>query len=1299
MIGTFGLHVSNDWIMKNTLNIPWDEITLLDAARLRAALERAQRAHGDHREALMNALGRRAESARTVVERRRKGRPPVIAYPGELPVSQAREEIMRQVREHAVVIVCGDTGSGKTTQLPKMLLEMGCGIRGRIGCTQPRRLAAVSMAKRVADELGVPLKGTVGYQVRFDESFSAQTSIKFMTDGILLAEMPHDRLWMQYDALIIDEAHERSLNIDFILGCLKRLLEQRADLKVVISSATLDAERFSAFFNGAPIVRVEGRRFPVEDFYLPPNDEDEDLERQVLRGIDWITDVDAAGDVLVFLPGEREIHDVAELLRGRRWAHTEILPLYARLSLSEQQKVFTVGGRRRIVLSTNVAETSLTIPAIRYVVDSGLVRLLRFDPRFQVERLQLEMVSQASANQRRGRCGRVCDGICIRLYARETLEESEAFTPPEIQRTSLADVILRMKVSALPDLEEFPFIDPPRVALIREGYRTLMEIGALDEGRQLTRLGRALGRFQADPRIARMIVQGYREGCLEDVLTVTSALSIQDPRERPPDQREKADQAQRVWRDARSDFMTLLNLWKDWQGLKERSVSNSGRRRFCREHFLSMRRMMEWENLRREWSEQAGQLDWAAWGIHPAERDAEGERSGKERTTEERRYAAIHRSILSGIPMQIGEKDEGSAFRGTRDRAFVLFPGSSVFGRPPPWLMAFELVETTRLYARQAAAFSPEWVEQTAPHVCRAVYADPAWDAKNGFVYAKKSVMCGGLTLIEGQRVHYGPVDPAAARELFIMQGLIPAQMTVRHAWLREYRALLERVRGMEVKRRRPESLLNVYKLHDWFDQRLPREVYTAKDFDQWLLRHAESLHIHVDELVPDHDWTEEARKYPDTMVIEGVVFPLRYCFAPGEAGDGVRVECPADRIALITQAHLDWLIPGWLEEKILVLLRSLTKRIRLPLNPLAETAAFLAGASLPGAFTGYGPEAERREEEDDEVRPLRVVLADYVRGRLGEIVGPGDFDESKMPGWMRMRVDVRDADGRPLICTDDLDAARAACARTSLENAGSRAPSAPKPRAPEREKPAGRGESGGTDEAARAVRWFAAHYGEQMRAMEKRLVLSMQARLFLTSECKCPDPMRDLIDGAVLSLMTEANHGRVPETEEDVRRVAEKVRSECYGRAEEGVKQLEQVIRSWHESWERLLASRLESGPAGEDVLMQRRELFYPGFMKSPTELADYVRWMKALKIRAERAQYDAQKDAQKQGRLLPFRSRIYAALELLEKTPSRRTRELAALLQLWQEWRVQIFAQEAGTRIRVSEKILHESLTNAGV
>jgi ATP-dependent helicase HrpA len=940
-----------------------------------------------------------------------------ISYPEELPVSRCRDEIRDALRAHPVVIVCGDTGSGKTTQLPKIALELGLGRGGagkRIGCTQPRRLAATSVAKRVAEELEVSLGAEVGYQIRFEDRTSPDTRVKFMTDGILLAETRGDPGLSQYDTIVVDEAHERSLNIDFILGYLHRLLQRRSDLKILISSATLDSGQFSEFFSGAPVISVEGRTYLVEDHFHPPSHDRERMADQIRRAVEWLGDIDPFGDTLVFLPGEREIREATELLEGRRYPNTLVLPLYARLAGKAQQAVFQPAPRlRRIILATNVAETSLTIPGIRSVVDTGLARVNRFDPVSGIQRLQIEPISQASARQRRGRCGRISEGICIRLYGDEDLASRKPFTDPEILRTNLAGVVLQMEYLGLGDPLEFPFLNPPQPKRVSQAYKTLEELGAIDRKRHLTPIGRTLARIPVDPRIGRFLIGGRDEGCLREALIVASALSVQDPRERPLDRQEQADQAHARFRDKRSDLTGWLR-W--WHGLHEAGTSNNALRKFCDRNFLNYRRTQEWRNLHSELVDVVRDLKWDLAELkrplsNPADSFSE----------------TLHRAALTAIPSQIGfHRGKKLGYKGAGDRTFYLHPGSGVFGSSPVWVMAFEVVETAKLYARNAAAFDPTWFEKAVPHLCRYAYGDAHWDPVQGAVYGKERVMAYGLTLIEGRRVHYGRVDPALAREIFIREGLIEANLGATVPALSENLALIERVRRLEHKMRRRDGLLFPESIYAFYDERLPKEVHTRKQFEQWVEGPGKGLlALTLDDcIVPQLEPIHE-EDFPDEL--DG--FALSYLHDPSSADDGITLEIPLTKLHGIPDWTGDWLVAGWLREKVLAMLRALDKHIRQSLPSLGEICD-----SFLDDWEGYRPECS-----------LEVALLEHLRTHYEQHVTAESIDHSRISLFLRMRYVVTDrgqvrASGRDLAAlrrdlADEIEACLARAAARAFRN------------------------------------------------------------------------------------------------------------------------------------------------------------------------------------------------------------------------------------------------------------------------
>lgn len=920
-------------------------------------------------------------------------------YPAELPVVEHREEILAAIRENPVVVVVSETGSGKTTQLPKMVCEALGPDGGRIGCTQPRRIAAASVSKRVAEELQVPLGGYVGYQVRFEDKTSRDTRIKFMTDGILLAETQGDRDLQQYHALILDEAHERSLNIDFLLGYVKRLLLRRKDLKLVISSATLDAGSFAEFFSNdgkpAPVIEAPGRMFPVSEFFLPPFD-DEDLPQHVARAVDYLNDVEPRGDVLVFLPGEREIRECADALEGRQYRGTEVLPLFARLGLGDQQRVFNPGNQRRLILATNVAETSLTIPRIACVIDSGIARVSRWSPGKGVQRLQIEPVSQASARQRKGRCGRVRDGVCVRLYEEDELVERPEFTDPEIRRSSLAGVILRMKSLGLPEIEEFPFLDPPSPKAISEGYRTLREVNALDREKYLTDYGRQMARLPVDPRLGRMLIEARKENCLAEVLPIVAALESNDPRERPAEKAREADAAHAKWKDGDSDFIALLRLWnelgkfRDGRGRWQRNAL----RKFCGPAFLNARRVMEWANVRDELAD----LLTREWKIRLPE--------PTQNPTAD--YVTIHKALLAGVPRQFGVWDRDSkSYRSANGGFFAVFPGSGLFGLPKrhEWVMAMELVETSRLWARRVARIDPAWVEQVAPHLCKSKYGEAHWDDDHGAVYGKETVICGGLPVVAGRRIHYGRVDPKAARNVFLREGVVAGRLK-RRGWFQDrVDEMRDEIEGIEQKLRRPGGLWSDEALVRFYEDRIPEPINTAAAFHKWLEQNEETLVLGVGDVV-DEDLTDLGLTgFPDTLRHGGIEYPLYYHAAAGERDDGVTIGVHVDQLPKFP----DWL-PGWgvdgnLRERAEILLRSLPKdfrRICQPIGPAADSFA---------EMWSFAPKD----------RPLLAALVEHIHDRNGARVPAAEFDATKLPPHFVTKIWVCDDDAAELAMGEDV--------------------------------------------------------------------------------------------------------------------------------------------------------------------------------------------------------------------------------------------------------------------------------------
>jgi ATP-dependent helicase HrpA len=907
----------------------------------------------------------------------RQARLPALTYPEELPVSEKREDIARAIAAHQVTIVCGETGSGKTTQLPKICLELGCGIGGLIGCTQPRRIAARTVASRVAFELKSPLGEAVGYKVRFNDKVSADNYIKVMTDGILLAETQGDRYLSAYDTIIIDEAHERSLNIDFLLGFMKLLLPKRPDLKLVITSATIDADRFSRHFGGAPVIEVSGRTYPVEMRYRPIRSEDEDnqerdLEQAILDATDELARLSRDGDILIFLPGEREIRDTAEALRKHHPPHTEILPLFARQSVQEQERVFKPSGARRIVLATNVAETSLTVPGIRYVIDPGYARIKRYGYRNKVDQLLVEKISQASANQRAGRCGRVAAGVCIRLYGDDDYKARPAFTDPEILRTSLAGTILRMQALKLGEVEDFPFLEAPTPRMIADGYQLLAELGAVDAERKLTETGRRLAQLPVDPKIGRMLLAGQSENCLTEVLAITSALAVPDPRLRPMEAQGSADDRHRKFQDERSDFMAFLKLWAFFDDALKHKKSNRKLLDQCHENFLSYVRM-------REWREIHGQLHTLVteMGMRPNQVPAG--------------YDEIHRALLTGLLGNIGVKADEGHFQGAREIKFQIFPGSTLFKKSPKWVMAAEITETQKLYARTVAKIEPEWVEKVGAHLIKRSYFDPHWEKGPAMVAAFERTTLHGLIINPKRRVHYGPIDPKMSREIFIRAALVEGQYETRVPFFEHNRKLVEEIQELEHKSRRQDVLVDELRMYAFFDTRLPADIHNGAAFDKWR-REAERenprlLFMSRDDLMRHgaEDVTEEL--FPETTLVGETPCPLTYRFDPSHPLDGVTLTLPLHLLNQIDEARCQWLVPGMIRDKVTWLVKALPKQIRRVCVPVPEF--------VTDALTHISP-APPKGTSANSTAPEKSSLP--FKGRAGVGMGPNSTGTHPKP-------------------------------------------------------------------------------------------------------------------------------------------------------------------------------------------------------------------------------------------------------------------------------------------------------------
>ena len=920
---------------------------------------------------------------------------PRPTYPEDLPLSGKVQEISAAINAHQVIIVSGETGSGKTTQLPKICLEIGRGIYGTIGHTQPRRMAARTVAHRIAEELNVNFGEQVGYQVRFTDQTNPETLIKVMTDGILLAETQQDKFLEAYDTLIIDEAHERSLNIDFLLGYIKRILPKRPDLKVIITSATIDVESFSKHFDEAPVIEVSGRTYPVEVHYRPiaestrARDSDELMYQGILEALHETSLLEKGrgqvGDVLVFLAGEREIREVAQLIRrspvlNKGGKNLEVLPLYSRLSVNEQNRVFQRHAMRRVVLATNVAETSLTVPGIRYVIDPGFARISRYSYRSKVQQLPIEAISQASAQQRKGRCGRVTDGVCFRLYGQDDFEARPEFTQPEILRTNLASVILQMLQLRLGDMSKFPFLEPPDQRQINDGFHLLHEIQAVDKSRKINRLGKDIARFPVDLRLARMLLQAGRTGCLTEMLVIASALSVQDPRERPLEHRQAADEAHKEYWHEQSDFMALVNLWNIYEDERQK-LTQSQLRKFCRKKFLSFMRMREWRDVHRQLHLLCQELNLKE-NHHAAD------------------YGSIHRALLSGLLGNIGEKTDENEYTGARNRKHYIFPGSSQFKRKPKWIVSSELVETTRLFARNVARIDTEWIEPLATHLVRRNFFEPHFDAEKGQVFVYEEVALYGVVIVKKRRVDFAAVNPVQAREIFIQEGLVSQQLESNAGFYRHNNLLVSEIEELESKSRKRDILVDFYAVYEFYDQKLPANVVSEIELDAFRqvaeAKTPKLLYLDKAMLMKQQVLLSE-QLYPNSIKIADADLKLDYHFDPQHEDDGVSVNIPVAILRQVSTAQMDWIIPGLLREKCLALIKSLPKSLRKNFVPAPDYAdKVVDGLEYDG-------------------RGLATVLAEKLFRLSGVKVPQDAFNSSTIDRHLNLNLRIIDETGTVL--------------------------------------------------------------------------------------------------------------------------------------------------------------------------------------------------------------------------------------------------------------------------------------------
>ncbi|MFZ2178204.1 MAG: ATP-dependent RNA helicase HrpA [Rhodococcus sp. (in: high G+C Gram-positive bacteria)] len=1269
------------------------ELTLRDEHRLRRRLDRARTPQA------LSSLSGEITAARARIDRRRAS-VPTVDYPDTLPVSRRRDDIAAAISEHQVVIVAGETGSGKTTQIPKICLELGRGVRGLIGHTQPRRLAARTVAERIAEELHSEPGDTVGYTVRFTDQVSEGTLVKLMTDGILLAEIQRDKMLRRYDTLIIDEAHERSLNIDFILGYLRQLLPRRPDLKVIITSATIDPERFAQHFavDGvpAPIVEVSGRTFPVEMRYRPLTIEvgdqtfDRDPVDAVCEAVEELS-AEGDGDILVFLSGEREIRDTADALRDKRLRGTEIVPLYARLSAAEQHRVFSAHTGRRVVLSTNVAETSLTVPGIRYVVDPGTARISRYSVRTKVQRLPIEPVSQASARQRSGRCGRVAEGICIRLYSEEDFESRPEFTEPEILRTNLASVILQLTALGLGDIATFPFVQPPDPRAIRDGIGLLEELGAIERAPQgelptLTAVGRELAQIPVDPRMARMLVEAHRNGCLAEVLVIVSALSIQDVRERPAEFQQAADEKHARFNVENSDFLAYLQLWK-YLREQRNDLSSNQFRKMCRNEFLHWLRIREWQDLH-------GQLRQITRGL------------GWEVTDTAASEASIHQSLLAGLLSHIGLREgDKRDFLGARGSRFAIFPGSSLFKKPPRWVMAAELVETSRLWARMSAGIEPEWAEKLAPHLIKRTYSEPHWSSKRGSAMAYERVTLYGVPLVARREVTYSSIDPETSRELFIRHALVQGEWHTQHKFFHDNRALLEDVEELEHRARRRDILVDDDTLYDFYDQRVGAEAVSARHFDSWwkvtrrktpdLLTFTQSTVVNADSAVV------LGGEYPDAWRQGEIQFPLTYQFEPGKEEDGVTARIPVALLAGVRPVGFDWLVPGMRVELVTALIKTLPKTVRRQVVPAPDFAA--------AALAAVKPRSE----------PLVTAMAREL-SRLGACrIDPKDFDVTALPDHLRMTFAAVDEGGKVLGRSKDLAGLRAALAPRVQVEVAKAASNAERPPAltwtmktlgaldaTVTRKIGGQTVTGypalvpeGDGVAVRVLSTPAAQRAAMLAGTRRLLLAAVptQAKTLISGLSNAqrlalgqnPDGSLDaLIDDCRAAAANQliATQGTTVHTPQEFDALVAKARSQL---AREVAVLLRQVAPILEEDHRLSVILERSGGEPFDDVREQRASLLFPGFVTDTgtTRLRELPRYLAAAVARLQALPGSALRDRKGMDVL----DRIYAAYDrMLSGLPEERhhSPEVDAIHWMIEELRVSLFAQTLGTPTPVSEK-----------
>ena len=1288
-----------------------------DRHRLRRRIDGLAKIGDERRRAsVRDQVVKDVERAEMRVELRREA-VPELSYPEELPVSAKRDDISAAIRDNQVVIVAGETGSGKTTQLPKICMELGRGVMGTIGHTQPRRLAARTVAERVADEIGTPLGETVGYKVRFTDSSGDNTLVKLMTDGILLAEIQHDRMLRRYDTLIIDEAHERSLNVDFLLGYLKQLLPKRPDLKIIITSATIDPERFSRHFDDAPIIEVSGRTYPVEVRYRPITDEildpeeknpsggtDKDQTQAILEAVDELAREDP-GDVLVFLSGEREIRDTAEALEKKKLRGTEILPLYARLSVAEQKRVWSRHSGRRIVLATNVAETSLTVPGIKYVIDPGTARISRYSHRTKVQRLPIEAVSQASANQRKGRCGRVSEGICIRLYSEEDFLSRPEYTDPEILRTNLASVILQMAALGLGDVAAFPFVDGPDHRQIKDGVNLLTELGALhpepkgtkESRRRLTPTGRRLAQLPIDPRLGRMVLEAQERDCLPEVMVITSALSIQDPRERPTDKQQQAQQAHARFADKESDFLAFLNLWNHLRE-QQRELSGNRFRRMCREEFLNYLRVREWQDIHGQLKQVLRQMDIE---VPPL----------REETADTR---AVHMSLLSGLLSHVGLKDpDKHEYLGGRGARFAIFPGSALFKKQPRFVMAAELVETSKLWGRMVARIEPEWAEELAGDIVKRSYSEPHWERKRGAVMAYERVTLYGVPIVVQRKVSYGRIDPQTSRELFIRRALVEGDWETRHQFFHDNRKLLDEVEDLEHRARRRDIVVDDNTLFDFYDRRVDESAVSAAHFDSWWKKARRTdptlLDFTRDELINDGVDVVSEDDYPDVWRQGPFVFPLTYQFEPGSDSDGVTAHIPVKFLNQVENTGFDWQIPGQRDELVTALIRSLPKPLRRHFVPVPDNAARARGALNP--YEGSLTEA---------------LAAELTVMAYGERVRPEDFQLDRVPDHLRITFRAVDDRGRTLAESKDLEQLRAKLKPRLREAIATEAKGVekkgitswdfgPLEQTLERKAlgPKVKGYPALVDEGdSVAIRIFDtdAEQRSAMRAGVRRLLLLTipSPATAVSKGLNNPDKLAlaDNPHGSIKKILADAESAAVDHllareggpvwNGDDFAKLRDRVRADLGDTLAEVLDKAARVLVLWRKVSKKVKGTTsLAVLPSLNDVQGQLGDLVGDGFLTNAglPRLDDVHRYLRGIEYRLNKLPENPRRDQVNMSKVEQMRQAVRRIRGVL-KAGRVDDPDVVELRWMLEEYRVSLFAQELRTAYPVSDKRIMKAI-----